>query len=118
MRVSGIFGLHDVPLRIDREGIALSVERMEGGLLYKRECMDEGVEKFLLSSDSKILINPVEPVNKPKELTPHFLIEFERSVFIEPSARRTVFVKFPVEIGVFVHGKKDFQILDVLTLNK
>jgi len=57
-------------------------------------------------------------VNKPKELTPHFLIEFERSVFIEPSARRTVFVKFPVEIGVFVHGKKDFQILDVLTLNK
>ncbi|MCK4811072.1 MAG: DUF432 domain-containing protein, partial [Methanosarcinales archaeon] len=80
--------------------------------------MDEEVEDMLLSSSSKILINPVEPVNKPKELTPHFLIEFERSVFIEPSARRTVFVKFPVEIGVFVHGKKDFQILDVLTLNK
>ena len=53
MRVSGIFGLHDVPLRIDREGIALSVERMAGGLLINP--------------------NPVEPVNKPKELTPHFL---------------------------------------------
>ena len=118
MGVSGIFGLHDVPLRIDQERISISVEGTAGGLLYKRECMDEEVEKFLLSSNSKILINPVEPVNKPKELTPHFLIEFERSVFIEPSARRTVFVKFPVEIGVFVHGKKNFQILDVLTLNK
>jgi len=49
--VSDIFGLHDVPLRIDREGISLSVDRMAGGFL----------------------INPVEPVNKPKELTPHFL---------------------------------------------
>ena len=118
MRVSGIFGLHDVPLRIDWEGISLSVEGTAGGVLYKRECMDEEVENFLLSSNSKILINPVEPVNKPKELTPHFLIEFERSIFIEPSAKKTVFVKFPVEIGVFVHGKKDFQILDILTLNK
>ncbi len=118
MRVSGIFGLHDVPLRIDLEEISLSVERVAVGLHYKRECMDEEVEDLLLSSNSKILINPVEPVNKPKELTPHFLIEFEKSVFIEPDARRTVFVKFPVEIGIFVHGKKDFQILDVLTLNK
>ncbi|PXF61795.1 MAG: hypothetical protein C4B59_02815 [Candidatus Methanogaster sp.] len=118
MEVSGVFGLHDVPLRMDQEGISLSVKRMTGGVLYKRECMDEEVEKSLLSSNNKILINPVEPVNKPKELTPHFLIEFERSIFIEPSAKKAVFVKFPVEIGVFVHGKKNFQILDVLTLNK
>jgi len=118
MRVSGIFGLHDVPLRIDREGISISVERVAGGLLYRRECMYEELDGILLSSNSKILINPVEPVNKPKELTPNFLIEFEKSVFIEPGARRTVFVKFPMEIGVFVHGKKDFQILDILTLNK
>ena len=118
MRVPGIFGLHDVPLRIDLEEISLSVERTVGGLLYKRGCMDGEIEGLLLSSDSKILINPVEPVNKAKELTPHFLIEFEKSIFIEPSARKTIFVKFPVEIGVFVHGKKNFQILDVLTLNK
>jgi hypothetical protein len=118
MRVPGIFGLHDVPLRINLEEISLPVERAVGGLLCKKECMDEEIEDLLLSSNSKILINPVEPVNNPKELTPHFLIEFEKSIFIEPSARKTVFVKFPVEIDVFVHGKKDFQILDVLTLNK
>ena len=118
MKVSGIFGLHDVPLRIDREGISLSVEWVTGGVLYKRECMDDEVEDMLLSSSSKILINPVEPVNKPKKLTSHVLIEFEKPVFIEPHSKKTVFLKFPVEIGVFVHGKKDFQILDVLTLNK
>ena len=118
MKVSGIFGLHDVPLRINRDGMYISVERMTGGLLYKRECIGEEVEDILLSNDSKILINPVEPVNKPQELTPHFLIEFEKPIFIEPNAKKTIFVKFPVEIGVFVHGKKNFQILDVLTLNK
>ncbi len=100
MGVSNIFGLYDVPLRIDREGISLSVDKVTGGIRYKRECMDEEVKDILLSSNSKILINPVEPVNEPKELTSHFLIAFERSVFIEPSARRTVFVKLPVEGGI------------------
>ncbi len=118
MRVSDIFGLHEVPLRIDLEGISITVERDAGGIRYKRDCMDEEVEDLLLSSNSKIRINPVEPVNKPKELSPHFLIEFEKSIFIEPSARKTVFIKFPVEIGVFVYGKKNFQILDIFTLNK
>ena len=111
-----MFGLHDIPLRISQEGISLSVERTVGGLLYKRECMDEEVENFLLSSNSKILINPVEPLNKPKELTPFLLIEFERSIFVEPAAKRKIFIKFPVEIGVFISGKKRFQILDVITL--
>jgi hypothetical protein len=113
-----MFGLHDVPLRIVQEEISISVEREEGGLLYRRECMDEEVENFLLSSNGKILINPVEPLNKPKELTPFLLIEFERSVFVEPAAKRKMFITFPAEIGVFVHGKKDFQILDIFTLAK
>jgi len=111
-----MFGLHDIPLRIVQEGISLSVESEEGGLLYRRECMDEEVESFLLSSNGKILINPVEPLNKPKELTPYLIIEFERSIFIEPKSKRKMFATFPVEIGVFVHGKKNFQILDIFTL--
>jgi len=118
MKVPGIFGLHDVPLSIVREGISLSIEREGGGLFYKRKCMDEEVENIFLSSKSKVLINPIEPLNKPKELTPYLLIEFEKSIFIEPAARKIIFIKFPVEIGIFVHGKKDYQIIDILTLMK
>jgi hypothetical protein len=118
MKVPGIFGLHDVPLSIVREGISLSIEREGGGLFYKRKCMYEEVENVFMSSNSKVLINPIEPLNKPKELTPYLLIKFEKSIFIEPTAKRNIFIKFPVEIGVFVHGKKDYQIIDILTLMK
>lgn len=118
MKVPGIFGLHDVPLSIVREGISLSIERDKGGILYKRKCMDEEVENIFLSSKSKVLINPIEPLHMPKELTPYLLIEFEKSIFIEPMARKIIFIIFPVEIGIFVHGKKDYQIIDILSLAK
>lgn len=118
MKVSGIFGLYDVPLSIVREGISLSIEREVGGLFYKRKCMDEEVENIFLSSKSKVLINPIEPLHMPKELSPYLLIEFEKSIFIEPMAKRNIFITFPVEIGVFVHGKKDYQIIDILSLAK
>ena len=118
MKIPDIFGLHDVPLSIVREGISLSIEREGGGLFYKRKCMDEEVENIFLSSNSKVLINPIEPLHMPKELTPYLLIEFEKSIFIEPMAKRNIFIKFPVEIGVFVHGKKDYQIIDILSLAK
>ena len=118
MKESGIFGLHNVPLSIVREGISLSIEKDGGGLLYKRKCMDEEVENVFLSSNSKVLINPIEPLHMPKELSPYLLIEFEKSIFIEPAARKNIFIKFPVEIGIFVHGKKDYQIIDILSLAK
>lgn len=118
MKVSGIFGLHDVPLRIVHEGISFSIERDRGGLLYRRKCMDEEVENIFLSSNSKVLINPIEPLNMPKELTPYLLIEFEKPIFIEPITNKKIFITFPVEIGIFVHGKKDYQIIDILTLTK
>ncbi|MCD4845050.1 MAG: DUF432 domain-containing protein [Methanosarcinales archaeon] len=113
-----MFGLHDVPLRIVHEGISFSIERDRRSLLYKRECMDEEVENIFLSSNSRVLINPIEPLNMPKELTPYLLIEFEKSIFIEPMTNRKIFLTFPVEIGIFVHGKKEYQIIDVLTLAK
>jgi hypothetical protein len=118
MKIPGIFGFHNVPLSIVREGISLSIERKGGDLYYKRNCIDEEVEHVFLSSKGKVLINPIEPLNKPKDLTPYLLIEFEKSIFIEPMAKRDIFLKFPVEIGVFVHGKKDYQIIDILTLMK
>jgi hypothetical protein len=103
-------------LRIVHEAFSFSIEKDKVGLRYKRKCMDEEVETIFLSSNSKVLINPIEPLNRPKELTPYLLIEFEKSIFIEPMTNRKIFITFPVEIGIFVHGKKDYQIVDILTL--
>lgn len=113
-----MFGYYDVPLGIVKEGITLSVEREGEVLLYRRKSVDENVEKILLTRNGKILINPVEPLNKPKELTSYLLIEFERTLVVEPRATRKIYVKFPVEIGVFISGNKNFEILDILTLMK
>ena len=95
MRVSGIFGLHDVPLRIDLEGISLSVERTAGG----------------------IHINPVGHVNKPKELTPHFLagwyaFEMEMLCRIKKTLKENgIEIAFPQRVVWFAdeHRKREVR---------
>lgn len=113
-----MFGSHEIPLKISKEEISISVEKEQENLLYRRIWHDEKVEKILMSSNGKILINPVEPVNKPKEITADLLIEFEKAIAINPKAAKSIFLKFPVEIGIFIYENKDFEILDILTLSK
>ena len=113
-----MFGRYDIPFKIVHDEISLSVDKEGENLLYRRESGGEKVEKILLGSKGKILLNPVEPVNKPKELTPYLLIELERTLAIEPGTTKRVFLKFPIEMGVFISGNGDFQVLDILTLIK
>ncbi len=113
-----MFGSHGIPLKILKDGMCISIEKVQENLLYRRAWLDEKVEKILISNNGKILINPVEPVNKPREITAYLLIEFEKDITIKPKAARSIFLKFPVEIGIFIYENKDFEILDILTLAK
>ena len=111
-----MYGYHNIPFKIKKEGISIFVKKTGDNLSYKREYTGEKVEKILLTNSDKILINPIEPLNKPKELTPYLLIEFEKAIVIEPKAKKKIFLKFPIEIGVFISGQGDFKILDIITL--
>jgi len=113
-----MFGNYDVPVNIAQEGISLSIQTEGGSLRYIRECLGEKVEKIILTNSSKILINPIEPLSKPKELTPYLLIELGNALVVEPKATQKVFMKFPIEIGVFISKDGDLEILDVFTLLK
>jgi hypothetical protein len=113
-----MFGSHKIPLDITQEGVSLSLRREGNTLRYKRECLGEKVEKTLLTGEAKVLVNPVEPVNKPKELTPYLLIELERVVIAEPRSTQRIYTKFPIEIGVFISKNENFETLDTLTLVK
>ncbi len=106
------------PLRIAKEGIHLSIEKEGKNLHYKRICFNESVEKVLLSKDYSIIINPIEPLNTPKYITPYLLIEFENSILVEPKGSNNIFLTFPIEIGVFIYGKKGYDLLDLFTLAK
>ncbi|MBN2829982.1 MAG: DUF432 domain-containing protein [Candidatus Cloacimonetes bacterium] len=73
------------------------------------------MEKLLLSDHSEITINPVEPIFTPKEITSYLLIEFDRSFAIKPGISKKIYLTFPVEIGIFISKRRDFELLDVFS---
>lgn len=113
-----MYGIYNPPFSVEKEGISISVERVEKRWVYKRTLGEDNVEKVILGDEKNIVVNPVEPINTPKELTPNILIEFEKTLLLAAGARKKIFLTFPIEIGVFISdkGNKNLQLLDVLTL--
>jgi len=113
-----MFGQYDIPIRIEQEGITISVQKEEENFLYRRECLGESVEKILLAGPTKALLNPVEPVNKPKALASHLLIEFASILQVEPKGTRNIFLTFPVEIAVYISTNEEFEVIDTFTMSR
>jgi len=113
-----MFGTYEIPFSIEQEGIALSALKEGENVRYWRECLGESVEKILLTGTTKALLNPVEPVNKPKALTAHLLIELEKTMQIEPKGTRNIFLTFPVEIAVYLSANEEFEVIDTFTLER
>ncbi|MDY6855069.1 MAG: DUF432 domain-containing protein [Thermodesulfobacteriota bacterium] len=119
MDTSGaMFGSHSIPLFIHAGGIALSVNKQGDSLLYKRESEHETIERVLLADNAQLIINPVEPLNKPKEISPFLHIGFKKSLVVAPRISRVVFISFPIEVGVFISKGKDIESIDIFTLMK
>jgi len=117
-KLLSMFGLQDIPFEISHDGLLFSVKGDEKRFFYKRKTPGEDVDKILLLEESKLLINPVEPVNKPRKITPNLLIKFEKSIVMDSRSTKKIYVKFPVEIGIFIHGSKYSENIDIFTLAK
>lgn len=113
-----MYGEYNFPVNIEREGLHVTIERDGNSLVYRRDCLDEKVEKRLLAGGGKVLLNPVEPLNRPKVLTPHLLVAFEKILVVEPRISEKIFVTFPIEIGVYISTNKDFHLIDVFTFTR
>jgi len=87
---------------------------IEFNKVYRRSCRDEAVEK-LVSGGKSIVINPVEPVNLPQEVTHYLSISFKKPVLLEPGNSTEIFLKFPIEIGVFINKA---ALIDIFTLTR
>jgi uncharacterized protein len=112
-----MYGTYGIPLNIDSAGISLSIERRDDALVYRRQLGEENSEKLLLGSGrGSIIINPVEPLNLPRDLTPYLYLDFQRPAALAPKSSSTVFVTFPVEIGVFLKDNGEIETLDIFTL--
>jgi hypothetical protein len=114
-----MYGKHDVPFTIEQEGITLSIKKIsESSCYYSRTYLEERVEKSLFISKGDIFINPIEPLNTPKAMTPYLCIEFDKMLFIEPKATKKIFLTFPIEIAVFIRLNKIFNIVDTFSVAK
>lgn len=112
-----MYGAYDIPLSIEFEGISLSIERRDAAIAYRRRLGEDTVEKLLLGGGrGGIIINPVEPLNLPRDLTPYLYLDFQRPAVLAPKSSSTVFVTFPVEIGVFLKDNGEIETLDLFTL--
>lgn len=113
--MTGIYNTYTPPFYVDIEEIRISIIEEDDSLLYKREDNENVFEKIFLGSGD-IIINPIEPVNLPRHISPFLLIELEKSVLIEPVSKQKIFLTFPVEIGVFVsQSNSRYKVLDVIS---
>ncbi|MBE8539902.1 DUF432 domain-containing protein [Geoglobus acetivorans] len=109
----GVYPLQEMELKFGRH--TLRIVKESEVFRYIRESKDGRVEKVLASREGKIAVNPVEPVNLPKNVTNYLEINFKNTLLIEPGHRKTFFTTFPVEIGVFTTGKGDIELIDVFS---
>ena len=110
---------YKIPFKFDEhKDISLSVDKEGDYFIYRRECLEEKREKALAINKGEIIINPIEPLTKPKELTPYFMIKLERGLMVEPKATKIIFLTFPIEIGVYISSGKDFTRFDTFSLAK
>lgn len=110
-----MFGRYNCTFHREEGDILVETEQNGGLLTYRRRCEGQTFERLLVSNTGEIVINPIEPVNLPKEITNFLQIEFS-PVVIEPGASQTIYLKFPVEIGVFLEAARDIDVLDVFGL--
>lgn len=112
-----VFGEADYSFSYDSEEVCIRIDPSDGFFRYVRKSGPDTITKVISGGSRKIVINPVEPVNLPREVTRFLEIHFT-PIAVEPDSGETVYVTFPLEIGVFLESKGDFDVLDIFTLSR
>ncbi len=107
-----MYGVYEKSFRISKKGINILFEKIDENI-WKYERGD--VEKFLNMSKGRIVINPVEPVNLPKKVSSYLLLDLEKTIVLAPKEKTTVYLKFPIEIGVLGEQSGEYRILDIFS---
>jgi hypothetical protein len=110
-----VFGEFQPPYTFERDGLSLSLEMREGHYQYRRDLAGNVVEKAISVGLSRLLVHPVEPFYAGPEMAGHLELEFP-PLIIEAGATETIFLTFPVEIGIFVEGLRDTEVLDAFSM--
>ncbi len=113
-----MYGTYKPPLSFKSKNFYISLKKSGGVWNYQRKLGKEKIEKTAVFSKGEVIINPVEPVNLPKEVCSHLFIEFSKEVIVAPKEKVKFYLTFPIEIAVFLSSGKSFRVLDVFTFTK
>lgn len=109
-----MFGRYEEDFTVGRNGVSLAMDHVSRPPVYLREGLGETVRKILTSPDDRIVINPVEPVNLPREITRYLELDFP-PVILNPGIQKTVYLTFPIEIGVFLESNGIYTNIDIFS---
>ncbi len=113
-----LYGTHAPPFEFAERELALKVIEENEVINYTRAIGDKTVEKSMVSKDEKMTIQPVEPLNLPKEITSSLLLDFENPIIIDSGMKKKIYATFPIEIAVFLESGSSDKPLDIFTLAK
>ena len=111
-----IYGDHELPLKIETDGLSITMERLGDIIRYTRDLGDSIVEKQIATKVDRVIIHPVEPMLLPQQLTRLLLVDFEVPLNIQPGKSVEINLSVPVDIAVFPYEKNTGEPLDVFTL--
>ena len=111
-----MFGTYGLSTTLKEDDIEIIVEGKGKKRRYFRRAGKDEIEKVIFADGGNLVVCPVEPVNLPQDgVAEHLLIELNKPLIIEPGVKNTIFVKFPIEIGVFLVDKRDVELIDIFT---
>ena len=113
-----MFGVYGLNLKIEEGDIKIELAGDGKEKNYFRKVGNESVEKKIYADRGEIIVSPVPPVNLPVNVSNHLMIELDKSIFIEPGMEQKIFIRFPLEIGVFLSDEKDVEPVDIFTKTK
>ena len=102
-----MFGSYEFGKSLEFNTITIETYKENGQYIYHRKPANI---KKTISSLSNLLINPIEPVTQPKQITHYLLIELTPSVLLSPNTTLTFFTTFPVEIGICTEPPKTLEL--------
>lgn len=111
---SSVFGPHPFPYLFRSDEIEIVIGEKGGLFHYERTCCGRRLDKIIADTEGTIVINPVEPVKLPREVTAFLEVHFP-AVLVGPGSEKAFFLTFPIEIGVFLKGRDDYSLLDVFS---
>lgn len=112
-----MYGTYGFTFHQETEGFSIGIGQENGRYVYRRTLNGSTRERTLISSGGRVIVNPVEPLNLPKEVARHLLVEFD-PILLEPGAHETIYLTFPIEVAVFVAAKGNYEVLDIFSWNK